>query len=545
MMSESAANELRETRLRADRLPPVVAAANGAVFVVHGDLTLVEADAYIASTDADGNVEDWLARVVGSASDGGALQLDDYVDQLRGPGYLWLPATPGVRDTPVLALNVGGVRTVNQVDPVIKRFRAGLQALESQLASVETAWRARPLVAMPLIGTGKGGLRHATGELIDKVLIAVEEHYRDRTGPGGFDVVLVCKSASDYAAVQYRRRAREGDWAVPSWLGAVVKHGQSGSLGVLFGAGVSTGIGLPTWSGLLEHLIGLLDVRDITAAQLSSLDPVDAASILVTMADEERFISALEALLAKPRHALTHALMSNLNPPLAITTNYDQGYELARLGATGALPAVLPWNTAQPGVPGLLKLHGDVYLGKVVLARQDFVAMHAFRRPLAGILQERLLMGHVLTIGTSVSDATLVHAADEVRALIADARDPGDAGPVGTAILTLPDEGRARLLDGTFTVVVAAEVSNEVTQNQVMEAARCVDIVLDWIGMHVSSNTGFLLDPRYRGLLSARDQLVAAKVDEFAASLVSMGGPGTGPIGTQLTGFLDALGWRP
>lgn len=531
--------------MRADRLPPVVAAANGAVFVVHGDLTLVEADAYIASTDSAGRVGKWLASVVGSDEDGAALQLGGRADELRSPGSVWLPATPGVRDTPVLALNIGGVRTINEVDPVIERFRAGLQALESRLAPVEPAWRARPLVAMPLIGTGEGGLRHATGELIDKVLEALEDHYRDRRGPGGFDVVLVCKSPSDYAAVQYRRRAREGDRAVPSWLATVVKHGQIGSLGVLFGAGASAGIGLPSWSGLLEHLVGLLDVRDITAAQLSSLDPVDAAGILVQAAGEPRFISALEDLLAKPRHALTHALISNLNPPLAITTNYDQGYELARLGATGKPPVVLPWNTAEPGVPGLLKLHGDVHLGKVVLARQDFVAMHAFRRPLAGLLQERLLMGHVLTVGTSVSDATLVHAADEVRALIADVRDPGDVGPVGTAILTLPDEGRARLLDGTFTVVVAAEGSNEVIQDQVMEAARCVDIVLDWVGMHVSVNTSFLLDPRYRDLLSDDDRVLAARVNDFVTALAKDGGLGSGAIGTRIQEFLNALGWRP
>jgi hypothetical protein len=405
---------------------------------------------------------------------------------------------------------------------------------------------------MPLIATKAGMLGGRTGEVISNLLRVIHRHFgaRDR-GTTGFDIVLVCRSDSDYAAVQHARRQSRGGATntAPPWLEHLATHASEGTLAVLFGAGVSAGIGLPSWSRLLDELILDLGCSDITPRQLARLDPVDAATVLIETAGRTRFNASIRRQLLRKRHALTHGLISNLRPPLAITTNYDQGYELAVKGASGERPRVLPWEAPRPGEPALLKLHGDVRRGQIVLSREDFVLMHAFRRPLAGILQERLMVGHVLTVGTAMSDATLVHAAEDVRALMSQTRLPDALTSSGTVLLTEPDEGRARLLAGTFDVAVAsrelpARTPDGERLRHVQEAARRVDVLLDWLGMQASSSLAFMLDGKYSKLVASEDRPVAAALAALGTTLTESGSARDGQLGRRAERFLTELGWE-
>ena len=133
-------------------------------------------------------------------------------------------------------------------------------------------------------------------------------------------MVLVCNRASDYAAVQHTRKqsgsvpGRGGTADNSEWLRSLADHARGGDLAVIFGAGASAGLDLPMWPALLEELASAGD-EELARMNLSGLDSVDAATILITTLGKRRFNALLRQRLHRPRHALTHALLANLHPP--------------------------------------------------------------------------------------------------------------------------------------------------------------------------------------------------------------------------------------
>ena len=67
--------------------------------------------------------------------------------------------------------------------------------------------RARPLVGLPLFGTGAGGYDAVRGEVLDAILTECQT----AAGRHGYDVVIACWHRSDYAALQARRLGRGAD----------------------------------------------------------------------------------------------------------------------------------------------------------------------------------------------------------------------------------------------------------------------------------------------------------------------------------------------
>jgi hypothetical protein len=393
-------------------------------FALQGDLGLLAADTYLIPTDSYGTVEDHWEWAVGHDEHRRTRQLHDAAALLATRGFAWVDGAPAVS---VLALNVAGGTTINDVASMIRRLSDALDALESR--GLVSEFRARPLVAMPLIGVGQAGLGGRTGEVISALLGAIGDHF-DRTPAGGFDMAIVTRDPSSIAAVQHARRERfdaRSKSATPEWLDRIVRSARDGALAVMFGAGASASLGLPMWNELLARLVESLDDPTLADMDLTGLDPVDAATLLIEAGGAVWFAAALDRLLGTPRHSLTHGLIANLRCPLTITTNYDQAFEIAAQSITRVPLSVLPWDSDSGDGPRILKLHGDLSRGQLVLSRDQFVAMHAFRRPLAGVLQSRMLIGQLLAVGTSMSDATLVHAAEEFRALIEQAQSSGAA----------------------------------------------------------------------------------------------------------------------
>src|SRR5438067_671910 len=72
--------------------------------------------------------------------------------------------------------------------------------------------RARPLLALPVVGTGRGGAAERAGEVVQELLPRLRD-FAARTYPGGreFDVALVCLDAATHAAAQ-AERVRRADW---------------------------------------------------------------------------------------------------------------------------------------------------------------------------------------------------------------------------------------------------------------------------------------------------------------------------------------------
>lgn len=507
----------------------------GSVFAVHGDLRVLDADVLLVPTDGRGHVTSGWHWAMGLSGPEEAWLDATAVDELRRHSAFLMPSQSTVGDSPpVLAVDVGGSTVENSAVVMGERLAAALVHLDGQVMKVMTRWqgrRSRPLLAMPLIGVRGGNLGDHRGAVIEEV-IGILVRYAENPN-SRFDVVVVCRDATDYAALQFVRRGLAPD-LTGTWAKDLADHASAGTLAVLFGAGVSAATGLPMWSTLLQKLAAHAPVDDLNAEHLSALDAVDAATILTNLLGPD-FEKIVAQELHLSRHSLTHALLADIQPSVAITTNFDRGYEMAVEAVEGRVVATMPWEVPRPGQRPLLKLHGDVERRQIVLNRRNFAAMQAFRRPLTGVLQERMLAGHVLAIGTSMSDATLVTAGEEVRGLLAEVRPESLLDHVGTVILTKPDRARSLLLSAAFTVVEG--------DDDVLNSARDVDILLDWVAMQASKDLSFALDARFADLATGKgtEQLVAALDD---AGLAAIREVESTALGARVLEFLRELGWK-
>lgn len=558
------------------------------LLVVQGDLTKVAADAFLLPSDHRLRVgRPWRALVRNEASWSQPPPVEGPTRLLTDPGVRW--AAPSGGEVLVAVVDVADSWGVS--DEGLSRstahlqagLRAGLQLLTEQLEG-PAAEAPRRLVAMPLLGTGAGGFANRRGAAIHAILDVLDGYLVEAHA----DVVLVCRSRSDYAAVQYcRQRRRDRDaHGVPSprpWtreaeqeLDRMVAAAKSGGLSFLFGAGASMPLGLPSWSGLLEQMLagpagGGEESSRVAPESLATLDAMDAAAVISRLLPTDTSVSdrIRDCLLdAADRCSVTHALMASLRPAVVVTTNYDQGYEVAvgavhsddqeGAEAAGADVTVLPWDVGgPPGAPRVVKLHGDAARGSIVLTRDQFVEMHALRRPLTALLQERLLSGWLVAIGTSLSDATLTQAFAEVQTLrrrtMSEAAGQPHPTAVASFIPTVDDPARSTLL-GDLVVCTPAErlLQDGGTDARVTagELARRVDLLLDEVALRAGAGAGFLADPAYEDLISSSSELMelaqklrqlAAKTQEISTR-AQQGGPVLGDDLLALRRVLASLG---
>jgi hypothetical protein len=127
---------------------------------------------------------------------------------------------------------------------------------------------------------------------------------------------------------------------------------------VLFlGAGVSVGAGLPMWDTLLEELAAEARMTAEEVGALRRFDALDRARIIDGRLGGHQINDAVARRFRRYHHSLTHALLAALPVEEAVTTNYDQLFELAS-GAVGEHVAVLPHAPRLDATRWLLKMHG-------------------------------------------------------------------------------------------------------------------------------------------------------------------------------------------
>jgi hypothetical protein len=477
----------------------------GHLFVARGDLRELACDALLVPTDDACHVGgDWADLVPVGVRPSGRWPEEpwalDSAEERPSAPRVWLAATAQLAEG-------GGTPTeVQEALAVLLERVERFVAAAAQAARDEGRARLRPLLGVPVVGTGAGGLRARPGAvvsaLVERLATAATDHRAD--------VVVVARSPELEALCRHWRRkvwetqhgGREAylEALVSRWRRGEVVEGEvhevpaadhlrelldrsrRGNLVPFFGSGVSRASGAPSWTGMLDdlsprgavELFGDLNPQD--AAQMS--DPFARAQVIANLDEggSAGLRRRLEERLAIERLSLLHVLLANVGARDAITTNYDVGYERA-CRAAGIEVQIVP---SPGGTHRLVKLHGSLgdAGGEPLLTRDQLLDFQTDRGAIAGVLQMLLLTGHLLFIGYSMSDPSLHGAIHAVRRAIE--QEAGTGRPsMATSLQVDPSPALSALWDRTIEVVWPAADRYPSAGERVRQKEILLDLLAD------------------------------------------------------------------
>lgn len=479
---------------------------SGHVFISRGDLTALACDAWLLPTDVALRVTDTWQRACPAK-----------------------PPTPPGWDNAGIRVTRSGRPPLHQPEPWFvnvgglpgqptRWFMEGVRQFIDEAAAAMDGTdpangRERPLLGVPLVGTGAGGAASVAGDVVRALLSELHDGVERHT----IDVALVLHDPEPFAAAQAARR----ELGLNSWPGLppplrevadeLASHARLGELVLFIGAGASAGAGLPLWSALLKDLAREAGVDESRIRQMERMPAVDKALIVEReIGGPDRLGAEIVKRLTASRCSLVHQLLASLGIRESATTNYDTLYELACAGA-GHEIAVLPYEAAPSRDGWLLKMHGSVdHPGDIVLTRSDYLEYSGRRAALMGIVQALLITRRMLFVGFSLSDDNFHRIAHDVRRAIG----TQPRGPFATALLLNEEPLLQELWSGDVHVVGMDEADADAATS-----ARRLEIFLDYLVHRASTATAHLLDPAYAGALSADERALARHLTTFVRSV--------------------------
>lgn len=467
----------------------------GHVFVVHSDLTRLAADAVLIPCDRSGHVQAHWGRFRQAAYGPERQRLFSWPSPERR-----VTDRVDVDGQTCRYVDTGATPATADLDWLRDGLRQGLEALSVDVTGKAAQHeRERPLIALPLAGTGAGGYADNRGAALDALL----REARAAAEQGSADVVIVAHNRADYTALQHRRS--DPDWSglteqqqqAAADLGAKARDGE---LVLFFGAGVSRSAGLPDFATLLQQLRSdnATDREDRGDAPQPIALPALASQVAKQLGDE--LPARLAELLPEHHHSVTHALLASLKVPEAITTNFDRLYELAARAPFDGDLHVVPWQHLPGRRPWLLKAHGDVQHGDLVLTAEQYERFQADKGPVASVIQALFLLSrHVLVVGYSLRDENILKLIREVADLLA--RNGIDHQRFGT-VLSLT--GHVATEPNHHLPVLSLTGPPDASTSA---AARRLEVFLDLLAWHATRDeASWLLDPTYRSLLDAAER---------------------------------------
>lgn len=476
----------------------------GHAFVVKADVTTLDCDAWLCPTDTAFSVTQGFGAAVGLPF-GGYLRGLNWGDRRA----IAFPERP--EGTPLIVLGEVGQIAATRPDEVAALIARLLPVIgdfvDVALTSCHGNMR-RPLrLALPLIGMGQGGLSGAKGETIKPLLTELSAHAKTH------DVDLVLCTANDLAwsAVQSARSDQDWDLSADERLLArrLAAEARADRLVIFVGAGVSRDAGLPDWRELLIQLHPQ-DLSEPEQKQLDDLDLRDQATLIEqSLGGRDQLIEKISEVISRCRHiGLTHALLASLGAGQAITTNYDNLFELActqRGHSVDQDITVLPYGRVVEGRPWLLKLHGSIdhrdHHDHIVLTRSDYMGLARERSALFGIVQALLVTKHLLFVGYSLSDDDFHQLVDEIRIATASSNTEADTR-LGTVLMT--DYWPLATLWSDLLHI------QEVGEGDSAIRRRRLQIFLDYLAHLSTPQDAHLLDDSFAGLLDTDEEQIAA-----------------------------------
>lgn len=512
-----------------------MATTGGHLFIIDGDVSTLACDAWLLPTDLRFSITNSFCKAVGlperailpnaPSSWGGRGCL--YLDHLNGDGRpdLWLG-------------DIG--RQGDDLQHYEQRAGEFIEAASARVRATRPDLGRPPLLAMNVIGSGRGGQRRRRGDLLNALIPAIHK----AAVAHECDVVLVAYGSVMYAAAQTARRRLEKQYGLWRDLPAslrkkgdeLVELALAGDLVVFFGAGVSAAAGIPVWGKLLDDVaekIGL-DAGDRQA--IASLDFRDQATILARKGGD-RFWKEVNAAVAADRPSLLHGLLSSLPVREFVTTNFDTLFETSA-GTAGRSLVVLPGASPRSSDRWLLKLHGTA--GRdLVLTRGDYIGAAAQHVALRGLVQAMLMTRRMLFVGYSLNDDDFHQIVHEVRSALGDGH-----GKFGTALMPDPHRLVSDLWDDME--IVNTSLEDDPGEAGVQPAARRMAILLDYVGSRSSSGTHFVADDSLGELRSEDEDRLAAIVGDLRALYDSVQSKTDKKDGwSDVANFLEKFGSEP
>lgn len=486
---------------------------SGHVFVVRADLTRLACDAVLPSCDSRLNITSvWERLFPGGLPSGDHTWLRLPADRRQGTVVpMPVPETPtdGPWVVPVVAIDLPEGDTPQSVAAAVEK---GIRSIAPDLArSPSGRRRARPLFGVPLSGAGDGGFGGRRGVLIDELL----KRLRAVADDCDLDVALTLHDHRDFAAAQARRTADAGWDELSDDLRDLAdelgRRAADGDLSLFLGAGVSMPVGLPSWEALVAALAAEAGVTFPDDEE----DLLDRSLALKIVLGEARYQKKLRDLLTTNRHALSHALLAGLGVREAVTTNFDKCYENALAVIHEDRFKVLTRDLASGGMPWLLKLHGDIDKPEGLVFTSDDYRNHAQAgEAVRGVVQGLMLTSHLLFVGFGMTDMNFLNLAAAVTAARGEADEPAEQ-VAGTALsLTSVDVDHDLRDDLHFVAMLPGGTD--------ADAARLLEIFLDRLSWTAARrhplHSSFLLDWRYKDLLTTADQKLAATLADLERS---------------------------
>lgn len=517
----------------------------GHVFIVHGDITQLHADAvgYSASTmlTPDGHLYSAFARhfpafdqLFGSLP--GSCRLGDAF-------WLALPGDGRPRGV-VVAASAGGDR---KLPPDVKTGLAVRGGLRTAVAELR---RERPegrlLVALPTFRMGLGGDRNRRLASARSQIEAARHALEDLPD---VDVAFVAYTADLHGVFLQARHevglAPECPISGPGLddLAAAFRERR----GVVFvGAGLSVGAGLPGWGKLIGRLADCLGLSPEGPDDLDHY--LDLAQWFVERFGHDELARLIAELYSgdATRPTLAHYLVAALPMRLAVTTNYDDLLERA-LAALRRYPVPVIEDrdvvrTGQGDGVCVVKLHGDARHGRdIVLTRDDYESYFR-RRPAMALLLEGLLLNQTfLFTGYGLKDPNFRQIHSRIADMLRGAKREAFAVTLEADARTGPLLAAQWRRKGLHLLPVRGETHDERVHGSL--------VFLDWLSDRVLRQTAnlFLAPDVTTGesLEPVRRTLGEQVGGELEAACRGPLDEGQARNLAEVLAFLAAHGWRP
>lgn len=194
------------------------------------------------------------------------------------------------------------------------------------------------------------------------------------------------------------------------------KASENNKLVIFVGAGVSANSDIPSWNQLIEHLS-----KDLNLSP-DERDNLKIAQIYRDNRGEKEYLDKVRRVLKHRKGIFNelHELIFDLHPAHVLTTNYDDLLE--QVIAHNALPySIIRHDQDFPYAPArnlLVKIHGDLEEGNLVLTEDDYL-LYENHRPLTVAFLRSIFTSYVvLFVGYSYSDQDLKQIVLQVKNIL-------------------------------------------------------------------------------------------------------------------------------